>query len=541
MSVAETAEGEVAEAVREAAEFLVRSILGAGHGRVVVEGIPELLPQALTALRDKGVCEDLLSLTVVDLDEEGGGLQLVHHLSPKKEGAVIELWTRLAPVTATDSTKASEGVVTAPSCARLWPSAVWLEREAWEMHGVVFEGHPGLERLLLPSWWVGHPMRRDAARNRTAAPPGAGAGQTPAREDADGWAPVDLPAMPMGGTMRLEVRSKDGKVTAARLGAGLLHRGVEALAEGRTWEGVLPLAARAAVRSSVHWQVAYATAVERLAGLEAPPRAWGLRVALMELERIADHLLSHATVLGLLGARAHAARAWADRELVLDAMQMATGGRVVHDAIAIGGVAMDSPPGWPERLGQVAEVCAQAVREHAEEARGLPEWGRLSGLAPVHPDHMPGWGLSGPLVRASGLAADARADGRAAGYSGREPKVPSLKDGDARARAEVRLLEIASSARLLGALATSMPGGRVREEAPEELPPGRALGTVEDPRGELHCMVVSSGRPSPRRVHFRSPDLAHASALGEVLIGVPVDDVPLAVASVDICVGGVDR
>ena len=541
MRPTDAVEAEVAESVREAAEFLVRSIAPAGHGRVVAEGIPELLAQALTALRDKGVCTDLLSLSVVDLTEEGGGLQLVHHLVPKQEGAVLELWTRLTPGTAEDGAAAPEPVVMVPSCARLWPAAVWLEREAWEMHGVLFDGHPGLGRLLLPQGWVGHPMRRDAARNRTAMPPGMGASSPAVADDADGWAPVALPSMPMGGTMRLEVRSRDGRVTAARVGAGLLHRGVEAMAEDRTWEGVLPLAARAAVRSSVHWQVAYATAVERLVGIEVPSRGWALRVALMELERIADHLLSHATVLGILGARANAARAWADRELVLDAMQMATGARVVHDAIAIGGVAADAPQGWPERLGEVSEVCTKAVREHVEEARGLPQWDRLSGLAPVHPDHMPGWGLTGPLVRASGVELDARLDGRAGGYTSHSSKPYTVKGGDARARCELRLLEIAVSAKALGAIAASMPGGRAREEAPEEVPPGRALGVVEDPRGELHCMVVSAGGPSPRRVHFRSPDLAHAAALGEVLIGVPVDDVPLAVASIDLCVGGVDR
>ena len=541
MRPAETSEAEVAESVREAAEFLVRSIVPAGHGRVVVEGIPELLGQALAALRDRGVCRDLLSLSVVDLTEEGGGLQLVHHLTAGQAGAVIELWTRLPAGTTEGGAAAPEPVAAAPSSARQWPAAAWLEREAWEMHGVAFDGHPGLERLLLPSWWVGHPMRRDAARNRTAMPSGAGAMPPSAKEDVGGWATVALPAIPMGGTLRLEVRSQGGKVTAARTAVGLLHRGVEALAEGRTWGGVLPLAARAAVRSSVHWQVAYATAVERLVGLEVPPRGWALRVALMELERIADHLLSHATVLGILGARAHAARAWADRELVLDAMQMCTGGRVVHDVVAIGGVAADAPQGWPERLGEVSEVCTRAVREHVEEARGLPQWDRLSGLAPVHPDHMPGWGLSGPLVRASDVGLDARLDGRAGGYSSHFSKPYTVKGGDARARCELRLLEVAVSAKALGTIAASMPGGRVREEAPEEVPPGRALGVVEDPRGELHCMVVSAGGPSPRRVHFRSPDLAHAAALGEVLIGVPVDDVPLAVASVDICVGGVDR
>ena len=538
----------------------MRGVVTTGRGRIVVEGIPTLLGQALTTLKDHGLCSDLLSLCVVDLTAEGGGMQLVHHLSSPREGVLVELWTRLSGGEAEEDAVADADAVAtatkpagraaAPSCARLWPAAVWLEREAWELHGVVFEGHPGLERLLLPPWWVGHPMRRDEARNRTAVGANAADGpdeqsqEPPVAEGASGptdWSPVALPLAAMGGTVSLEVRSQGGKVTVARVGPGHLHRGIEGLAESRTWDGVLALAARAAVRSSVHWQVAYASAVEQLTGLQVPQRGLALRVALMELERISDHMLAHATMLELLGCHGPASRVWADRELVMDAMQAATGGRVVHDCIAIGGVRADAPPGWPERLGRVAELVGESSRQYVREALGLPPWRRLEGLAPVHPDHMPGWGLSGVLVRASGMTADARKDGRVGGYAEMPLDVHTLPGSDAVARAELRLLEMASSARLLAHLSKAMPGGRVREEMHEETPPGRAVGVVEDPRGELHCTVVSSGLDRPRRVHFRSPDLAHAAALGEVLLGVPADDVALAVASVDICVGGVDR
>ena len=544
-------EEEVAEAVKGSVEYLVRSVVTTGRGRVVLEGIPGLLGQALTTLKDHGLSHDLLSVCAVDLTAEGGGMQLVHHLGSTREGVVVEVWTRLSGGDVAEGGAAPAGPSAAPSCARLWPSAVWLEREAWELHGVVFDGHPGLERLLLPSWWVGHPLRRDEARNRTAIAPGAEGAAADAPQDGPpapqvqggptDWAPVALPLAAMGGTVGLEVRSQGGRVTAARVGPGHLHRGIEGLSEARTWDGCLALAARAAVRSSVHWQVAYASAVEQLMGLQVPERGLALRVALMELERIADHMLAHATTLELLGCHGPASRVWADRELVMDAMQAATGGRLVHDCVAIGGMRTDAPPGWAERLGQVAVLAGEASRAYAAEARGLPPWRRLRGLAPVHPDHMPGWGLSGVLLRASGPAVDARKDGRVGGYGGLPLDVHALEGADAEARGELRLLEIASSARVLAHLSKAMPGGRVREEGREEVPPGRALGVVEDPRGELHCMVVSSGSDRPRRVHFRSPDLAHAAALGEVLLGVPADSVALAVASVDICVGGVDR
>ena len=543
-------EEEAVEAVKGSVEYLVRSVVTTGRGRIVVEGIPKLLGQALTTLKDHGLCSDLLSLCVVDLTAEGGGMQLVHHLSSPKEGVLVELWTRLSGGEAEEDAAAPAGQLAAPSCARLWPSAVWLEREAWELHGVTFDGHPGLERLLLPSWWVGHPLRRDEARNRTATTVAVADGPTDASQEVPAgtaargptdWTPVALPLAAMGGTVSLEVRSQGGRVTAARVGPGHLHRGVEGLAEARTWDGGLALAARAAVRSSVHWQVAYASAVEQLTGLQVPQRGLALRVAIMELERIADHMLAHATMLELLGCHGPASRVWADRELVMDGMQAVTGGRVVHDCIAIGGMRADAPPGWAERLGRVAELAGEASRQYVAEARGLPPWRRLEGLAPVHPDHMPGWGLSGVLVRASGMSADARKDGRVGGYADLPLDVHTLPGSDAVARAELRMLEIASSARVLAHLSRAMPGGRVREEMHEEVPPGRAVGVVEDPRGELHCMVASGGLDRPRRVHFRSPDLAHAAALGEVLLGVPSDDVALAVASVDICVGGVDR
>jgi NADH:ubiquinone oxidoreductase subunit D/NADH:ubiquinone oxidoreductase subunit C len=538
------------EAVKGSVEYLVRSVVTTGRGRIVVEGIPKLLGQALTTLKDHGLCLDLLSLCVVDLTSEGGGMQLVHHLSSPREGVIVELWTRLSGGEAEEGEAAPAGELVAPSCARLWPSAVWLEREAWELHGVVFDGHPGLERLLLPPWWVGHPLRRDEARNRTSMVTAAADGPTEPSQEAPvttgakgptDWAPIALPLAAMGGTVSIEVRSQGGKVTAARVGPGHLHRGVEGLAEARTWDGGLALAARTAVRSSVHWQVAYASAVEQLTGLQVPQRGLAMRVALMELERISDHMLAHATMLELLGCHGPASRVWADRELVMDAMQAATGGRVVHDCIAIGGMRADAPPGWPERLGRVAELAGEASRQYVREALGLPPWRRLEGLSPVHPDHMPGWGLSGVLVRASGMSVDARKDGRVGGYADLPLDVQTLTGSDAVARAELRMLEIAASARLLAHLSKAMPGGRVREEMHEEVPPGRAVGVVEDPRGELHCTVVSSGLDRPRRVHFRSPDLAHAAALGEVLLGVPADDVALAVVSVDICVGGVDR
>ena len=409
------------------------------------------------------------------------------------------------------------------------------------MSGVAFEGHGDLRRLLLPRWWVGHPLRRDEAGQRTVGLKDPKVTPGDKEMELAGFGVMDLPHAAMGGRLGLVVRERDGRVSGARVSVGHLHRGIEGLAEGSTYGGVMPLVARAAVRSSVHWQVAYAEAVEALCHLDVPPRARSLRVALMELERIADHMLAHAATLDMLGCVAAASRVWADRELVMDTSQAVTGQRLVQDAVMVGGVVHDAKEGWSDRLHLLGRTVQAAVREYVHEAEALEPMSRLEGLAPVHLKDMTGWGLSGPLLRGAGVPRDARADGRCRAYMDLQVPVQTREDGDAMARSELRLLEMASSSRTLAQVARSLPGGRTSVWAPEVMPKGEGLGVVEAPGGEVICVVVSDGTGVPRRVRLRGPDTSHAGALADLVLGCRVEDVPLAVATLDICVGGCDR
>jgi len=359
--------------------------------------------------------------------------------------------------------------------------------------------------------------------------------------EVEGFVPQDLHHASMGGRLGLVVREKDGRVSGARVSVGRLHRGVEGLAEGGTFASFMPRVARTAVRSSVHWQVAFAQAVEDVCHIDVPARGRSLRVALLELERIADHMLAHATTLDILGCPAAASRVWSDRELVMDTAQAVTGQRLVQDAIIIGGVAHDAHEDWADRLLLTARTVQAAVRQYVHEAEALAPMVRLEGLAPVNLEDMSGWGLTGPLLRSAGVPRDARADGRCPAYADLQVPVQTREDGDALARSELRLLETASSARTLAQVARSMPGGRSRAWMPDLVPKGSGLGVVEAPGGEVLCAVVSDGTARPRRVRLRSPDTAHAAALADLVLGCLVEDVPLAVASLDICVGGCDR
>jgi NADH-quinone oxidoreductase subunit D len=252
-------------------------------------------------------------------------------------------------------------------------------------------------------------------------------------------------------------------------------------------------------------------------------------------------MLAHATTLELLGCPASASRVWSDRELVMDTSQAVTGQRLVQDAIVIGGVAHDAHQDWSGRLALTARTVQAAVRRYVQEAEALDPLDRLEGLAPVHLEDMTGWGLTGPLLRATGVPRDARADGRCLPYVDHGVPVQTREDGDAMARSELRLLEMASSARTLVQVARSIPGGRSRAGMPEVVPAGSGIGVVEAPGGEVLCHVVSDGTERPRRVRLRGPDTAHAAAMADLVLGCRVEDLPLAVASLDISVGGCDR
>jgi NADH:ubiquinone oxidoreductase subunit D/NADH:ubiquinone oxidoreductase subunit C len=528
---------ELVSRLRDRAGDLFASVEAVDDHLVVAEGIADLLGDALTVLRDRMGMDELLSVSVVDSTDLAEGLATVHHMGPQGGGPVLELHT---PLPAPDD---GEGPFspTVPSSVSHWRSADWLEREAWEMSGVRFEGHPDPRRLLLPRWWVGHPLRRDDARNLTLGLDDPDT--TPGDEEmgAEGFVPQDLPHASMGGRLELVLREAEGRVSGARVSVGRQHRGVEGLLEAGAYQAAMPLLARTSPRASVHWQVAYAEAVEVLCHLEAPSRARAIRVALMELERIADHMLAHASTLEALGCPASASRVWADRELVMDASQAVTGQRLVQDAVVVGGVSHDAHESWTGRIQGVARMVRSAVRGYVHEAEALEPMGRLDGLAPVHLDDMTGWGLTGPLLRAAGVPRDARGDGRCLAYADHPVPVQTREDGDATARTELRLLEMASSARTLDQVARAMPGGRSRARMPELVPRGRGLGVVEAPGGEVLVSVVSDGTDRPRRVRLRGPDAAHAAALADLLLGCRPEDVPLAVISVDMSVGGCDR
>ncbi len=351
------------------------------------------------------------------------------------------------------------------------------------------------------------------------------------------------------GNYALKVRLHGDVVTEARADGGYLHRGFEKLMEQRLWIQNIALVPRICVPDPSAMDVDYALAVENLCGLEVPPRAQWLRVLQLEMSRIAAHLFTfggHAATTGM-----YSPMYWgvADRDLVLDLFEELTGGRVYSIYNIPGGVRRDAPEGFLERLTHTLDYL---------ESR-LPDYDRLfftnavfihraTGTGAMTQEQALRWGVTGPNLRATGLAFDVRRDDPHLVYDQLEFEIPTESQGDAWARTLVRRAELQQSIRILRQVVARLPAitGPIRAQIPNPLawnvPAGETYVRVESSKGELAWYVVSTGGAKPYRVHVRGPSSMHAVQVLENLAkGARLEDVAQIMFSLDACPPEVDR
>jgi len=358
------------------------------------------------------------------------------------------------------------------------------------------------------------------------------------------------------GNYALKLKLNGDEVLEARADGGYLHRGFEKLMEGRLklmegrlWIQNLALVPRICVPDPAPMEVCYSLAIEELGGLQIPERAQWIRVMQLEMSRLSAHLFTfggHAATLGQ-----YSTMYWgvADRDLILDRFEELTGGRVYSIYNIPGGVRRDIPAGFLERLSSLLDYLESRLPDYdnlfftnqvfVKRARGIGAMTQEQALE---------WGVTGPNLRATGLAFDVRRDDPYLVYDQLEFEIPTEQAGDALARNLVRRGELQQSIRILRQVIERLPSikGPIRCPIPNPLawnvPAGETYMRVESSKGELGYFVVSDGGDKPYRVHVRGPSSMHAVQVLENLAkGARLEDVAQIMFSLDACPPEVDR
>ena len=326
---------------------------------------------------------------------------------------------------------------------------------------------------------------------------------------------------------------------------GYLHRGVEKLAEQRTYTGIIPLTDRLDYLASMSNNMAYCMAVEKLAGIKVPERALYLRVILSELQRIASHLVATGAFLNDCGAfMTPILYMLREREKILDLLEMVSGQRLTYNYMRIGGVSQDVPA---EFMPALQKFMAQMPRFIGEYEQLLKEnevlIARSRGVGILSKEMAINSGASGPVLRASGVQWDIRKTDPYAIYERFEFDIPTGEMGDSYDRYRVRIEEMRQSLRIIEQAVKQIPDGPVKAEVPHLFHPprGEVYAHIEAPKGELGFYVVSDNSITPYRFHVRAPSLINLTALREMLIGWKIADAIIIFGSIDICMGEVDR
>jgi len=326
---------------------------------------------------------------------------------------------------------------------------------------------------------------------------------------------------------------------------GYLHRGIEKLAEERTYTGVIPLTDRLDYLASMSNNLAYCIAVEKLAGISVPERAEYLRVILAELQRIASHLIGVGAFLNDCGAFfTPFLYMFREREKIVDLFEMVSGQRLLYNFMRVGGIGQDIPeeflPALDKFVGQMPGFIDEYDRLLKENEILLA---RSKGVGILPKEMAINISASGPVLRASGVKWDLRKADPYSIYDRFEFDIPTGTVGDCYDRYRVRVEEMRQSLRIVKQAMEQIPSGPVRSEVPHLIRPpvGEAYARIESPRGELGFYLVSDNSISPYRCHIRAPSLINLTALREMIIGWKVADAIITFGSIDICMGEVDR
>lgn len=542
------------------------------------------LVEVATAIRDELGYDYLSSVTGVDYLPEGK-MEVVYHAYRSTGGSALVFKTQIP--------RDNPAI---PSLVGVYPGAELQEREAYDLLGIHFSGHPDLRRILMWEGFNGHPLRKDwqeayfeedgkpfksrwpeggVYRSEDKNPFGKNVryppGFDPISWEADNESKLyeslrrsmrkrsseldtDIVMVNMGpqhpsthGVFRIVVALDGETIIGLRPAMGYLHRNHEKIGERNTFLQNMPFTDRLDYLSSMSNNFGYALAVEKLMGIKPPERAEYLRVIMAEFTRICNHLFAIGSLLNDLGAYfTPILYAIEERELILDIFEAVAGSRMMCNYFRFGGVARDLPEGVLERIRVLANE--RLPRKVDELDRFLTNneiiAARTIGVGVLTPQQAIAYSTCGPVLRASGVPYDVRRAEPYSIYDRFDFDVAVLYHGDAYDRYLVRIEEMRQSLRIIQQAARGIPAGPIQEGKPQyqvRVPAGEAYGRVEGPKGELGFYVISNGKPNPWRYHVRAPSFINLTAYETMCIGNKVADTVAILGSVDIVLGETDR
>ncbi len=371
------------------------------------------------------------------------------------------------------------------------------------------------------------------------------------------------------GVLRLVLEIDGETIVRLRPEIGYLHTGIEKTCEAKFYQQVVPLTDRIDYLCPLTNNLTYCLAVEKLLGLEIPPKAQWMRVLLNELTRINSHLVwlgTHAMDLGAMTVFLYCFR---EREDILRMFEMVSGQRMMTSYFRIGGLALEPPLGFFEKVKAFADRFPENVDEYEGLLTGNPIFlMRTKGIGRLSMEDAIALGATGPTLRGSGVDIDLRRDAPYTGYENFKFKVPVASDGDVFARYILRVQELRESIGIVQQALAGMPEGPIKADAPKvvlpdrekmktqmealtyhfkiitegfAVPAGEVYQAVESPRGEMGYYVVSDGTAKPYRVHMRGPSFANLQTLETMCRGQLIADVVAAIGSIDVVLGDIDR
>ncbi|CAL1239825.1 NADH-quinone oxidoreductase subunit C/D [Candidatus Methylocalor cossyra] len=475
-----------------------------------------------------------------------------------------------------------------PSAVGLWPNANWYEREAYDMFGIRFEGHPNLRRILMPPTWQGHPLRKDHPARATEMGPYS---LSPQREETEQAALRFVPEewgmkrysehsdflfLNLGpnhpsvhGVFRVALQLDGEEIVDAVPDIGYHHRGAEKMGERQSWHTYIPYTDRVDYLGGSLNNLPYVLALEKLAGIQVPPRAQTIRVLVSELYRIANHLLFYGTFAQDIGQLSPVFYMFVDREKVFEIIEGISGARMHSSFFRIGGTAMDLPAGWDKKVREFCDYFLPRL-DHYDKmvmANSILQR-RTKGIGVYTTQDALAWGATGPGLRATGLAYDFRKAQPYSGYENFEFEVPIGQHGDCYDRCRVRVEEMRQSVRIIRQCLEHMPEGPYKAEHPLTTPPekprtmhhietliqhflnvswgpvmpvGETFGCVEGTKGLNSYYLISDGGPISYRTRIRTPSFPHLQMIPLMARGLMIADLIAILGSIDFVMADVDR